>query len=648
MRRTATEVPSCDAGASELPAPGTLIDGRFLLDGAIRPSGVDALCDARDRRTGQRVTLRLLPPPRDPQEGARFAADVQLLQELTHPNLAAYIAHGSSERGQPYLVAEAPAGGELGQRLRHGTLSVTEVLALLGAVGGALAVLHRRGLVHGAISPACICLRDERLTSATLCGFSLGRALRSANGRTRSDPTGFSPQYLAPEQARDTGELRPGVDVFALGCVLFECLVGHTPFGVSSVAALLARLLFEDAPRLRSLRPELPAGLDELLARMLARDPSGRFADIDAVLAAGPRGGRAVLPPTIEAAQPLARALLLRERRVVSVLWVAPPHAVTESSGGEGPAAEAVANRGELHGKLVGVLSRFGAYGDWLADGSLVATLGGGSSPEAAVSRVAGDQAARAARLALTIKALWPEARVVLTTSLGELPERGRDGGAVGEGIERAERLIGELGAEEPVASVPWAVPVVLDEVTAGLLDVRFRISPLRPGHAALLGETGFVDEARRLLGRPTPCVGRDRELALLDALFAQCRDEPTARIALVLGEAGLGKSRLRYEFQRRLHARGELAQVLLGGGDPLVRAGAGRYAGADGGGRSAPDGDAVARADPRRSGGRARAGGAGQARRNPGGRSDPRGAGAHRRAYGEPRRQRAAVHRRS
>jgi tetratricopeptide (TPR) repeat protein len=576
MRRSAIEVPSSEAGAIELPAPGTLIDGRFLIDGVSSPSGAEL--DARDRRTGQRVTLRLLPPHRSAEDAARSGAEVQLVQELSHPNLAACIAHGTSERGLPYLVMEVPAGGELAQRLRHGTLSVSEVLTLLGAVGSGLSVLHRRGLVHGNISPASIRLRDEQLATATLCGFRLGREPRAASGRLRTDAASCSPQYLAPEQARGGGELGPGVDVFALGCVLFECLTGQPPFGFPSIAALLARLLFEDAPRLRSLRPELPAALDELVARMLARDPASRFADIDEVLVAGLRSVRAMMPAPPEPAQPVTRALLSRERRVVSVLWVAPPHAAAEPSA-EGPAAEAMTNRGELRGKLVGVLSRFGALGDWLADGSLVATLGG--SPEAAVSRAASDQAARAARLSLTVKALWPEARVVLTTSLGELPEsapgpagtRGAVGavGPIGEGIERAERLIGELGTDEPAASVPWAVPVVLDEVTAGLLDVRFRVSPLRPGQVALLGEAGFVSEARRLLGRPTPCVGRDRELALLDSLFAQCRDEPTARVALVLGEAGLGKSRLCYEFQRRLHARGESVQVLLGRGDPLL-----------------------------------------------------------------------------
>ncbi|MBV8760760.1 MAG: AAA family ATPase, partial [Deltaproteobacteria bacterium] len=173
-------------------------------------------------------------------------------------------------------------------------------------------------------------------------------------------------------------------------------------------------------------------------------------------------------------------------------------------------------------------------------------------------SDAASDQAIKAARCALALKQIAPTAPMALATGRGVIA----GGWPVGEAIDRAARLVGAGG-----------VDVRIDEVTAGLLDQRFVV---RGDEAGLMiaGERDVVEVTRTLLGKPTPCVGRDRELAMLGALLDEAFGEPMAKAVVVTGAPGVGKSRVRFELLRRLKERGEAVEAWFGRGDPL-RAGA-------------------------------------------------------------------------
>src|SRR5262249_39886218 len=130
----------------------------------------------------------------------------------------------------------------------------------------------------------------------------------------------------------------------------------------------------------------------------------------------------------------------------------------------------------------------------------------------------------------------------------------------LGQVIERAARLLRAPGVEARRA-------ILLDEVTGGLLGGRFDTSA---DGRELVGERVASEGARTLLRRPTPCVGRDREIASLVTMFEECASEPTARAVLVTAAAGFGKSRLRYEVLRRLAAREDAPEVWFARGDPM------------------------------------------------------------------------------
>ena len=190
-----------------------------------------------------------------------------------------------------------------------------------------------------------------------------------------------------------------------------------------------------------------------------------------------------------------------------------------------------------------------------LADGTLVATLVGAGD--------ATDHAANAARFALSLRELMPDAPIALATGRGVVTGKF----PVGEVLDRASKLL--LDAAPAAQAGPRTAPVRLDDITAGLLDLRFDVVE-GGGRAELRGARESHDVARSVMGRPTSCVGRERDLRTLEATFDECVDESVARVVLVTGAAGMGKTRLRREFLRRIRRGSADVEVLVGRADPM------------------------------------------------------------------------------
>ncbi|HEY4118051.1 MAG TPA: AAA family ATPase, partial [Byssovorax sp.] len=195
---------------------------------------------------------------------------------------------------------------------------------------------------------------------------------------------------------------------------------------------------------------------------------------------------------------------------------------------------------------LQAALAGFGARVDVLADGALLVTLEPGGA--------ATDQAARAARAALALSALLPGGAVALVAGRAETGRRV----PVGDVVDRGVALLALPGGR-----------VRLDAVAAALVEVGFHVERDAAGQV-LVAEHDVRGQARALLGRPTPYVGRDRELATLEGLFDEAESESSPRAALVVGAPGLGKSRLRQELVRRLTQRRDPPAVWLARADAL------------------------------------------------------------------------------
>ncbi|MDB4934680.1 MAG: Adenylate cyclase [Labilithrix sp.] len=539
--------------------PGNTNAQRFQIERRVSAGGMSAVFRAVDLRGGGVVAIKVLYGRDAGEHKERLYREARILEKLSHPGIVKHVAHGETEDGMPFLAMEWIAGETLGKRLARTGLTMGESVKMVTRVAETLAVAHSKGIIHRDIKPGNLLLRDTDFDRPALIDFGIARMGLGASAITNTGVMLGTLGYMAPEQARGTKQLDARADVFALGAVLFKCITGLPAFAGDDEIAILAKMLFEAPPRVRDIRKEVPAALDDLLARMLSRDPMQRPTDggvVAAELAAlGPldTAGTLVTRETTAHADVITRG----EQRLVSVVAVA-SHSHSESEEESTIVDGTWQGLKSLSSKLRSAIQPFGAQLESLPNGMIVVTLPGRHS--------ATDQATRAARCVLAMRVAAPNAPMVLATGRAVLEERV----PIGDAVDRAIRML-KARQDDDVAHLASGKkqPIHVDEVTAGLLDSRFTVKSDGAG-LELVGEQAAVDAGRMLLGKPTPCVGRERELVMLEGYFAECVADDVARVVLVTAPAGVGKSRLRYELLRMLHHRGDPHEVWTTRGDPM------------------------------------------------------------------------------
>jgi tetratricopeptide (TPR) repeat protein len=534
---------------------GDVIAERFVLAERIGAGAIGVVYRARDLAGGagpQSVAVKLL---RDADAGhdPRFVREAAILARLDHPAIVRHLGHGRTLDGDTYLAMEWLEGETLSQRLAHGALTPREAVRLVSRIAEALGYAHRQRVVHRDVKPANVFLPGGDPQRAKLIDFGIARHGELGTAITSPGMLIGTPGYMAPEQARGELDVDARVDVFALGCVLYRCLAGAAPFEARDALATLAKVVLQEPAPLEERARGAPKELVAIVQRMLAKDRAQRFANGDEVVAAlaaleldaHPGYADGVATSSRSVRPPSGELLTDAQQQVVSIVL----------AGARGPSADEPTwvHGSEVDPDLADAMRPFGARVDWLMDGTCLAVFQKQGN--------AADQAALAARCALSVRRLT-NAPIVLETGRSVLTR----GTLVGEVIDRAfERL------HERRAAAPTTLGVWLDEVTSGLLPAEFLVERARPdeGGPVLTGTLGLLEPPRTLLHRPTPCVGRKRELAMLEGLFDECIAEPAARAALVTAEAGLGKSRLRHEHLRHV-TRLAGVEVWIARGDPM------------------------------------------------------------------------------
>jgi eukaryotic-like serine/threonine-protein kinase len=537
--------------------PGDTVADRFVIEELAGTGGMGTVYRARDQHAGTRVALKVLGND-VAGKGERFAREAKLLAELRHPRIVRYIAHGETPAGEPYLAMEWLEGEDLSTRLGRHVLTISEAVRVARHAAEGLASAHARGLVHRDIKPSNLFLPDCDIDKLKILDFGVAR-LGRMSGLTRTGAQLGTPGYMAPEQARGARDVDPRADVFSLGCVLFHCITGERAFAGDHPIAVLAKVLFEEANRASELRDNVPPALDDLVHRMLSKDPAYRPRDGAAVILELEEVAKAIVDGDVTRTLPSARkiarvteSLTTGEQRLLSVVLAIDP-AFKMDTGDVSPTQRVRANE-----PLRNVVKSFGGEVQPLADGSLIVTLTG--------ARTATDQAALGARCALAIRELLPGAPIALATGRGELGSRL----PVGEVIDRAASLLlAAAVASRHETDDSKLRPIRVDELTAGLLGARFDVAASNGEGLDLKGARDVAVAARTLLGKPVPCVGRERELTMFEAILDECIGEPVARAVVVTGAAGIGKSRLRDEFTRKAQGR-EGLELWVGRGDPM------------------------------------------------------------------------------
>ena len=533
--------------------------GHFLLLQKCGQGAMGVVYVARDLRDDGPVAIKVLPAAylADHQRARRFASEAEVLASLDHPAIVRHVTHGTTPHGEPFLAMEWLEGEDLARSLLRRRLSVREVIVLGQRIAGGLAAAHARGVVHRDIKPSNLFLRGGEAAQVVILDFGIARVDEASLSLTATGTVVGTPGYMAPEQARAAPGIDARADLFSLGAVLFECLAGRPAFTGHHVMAVLAKVLLEEPPQLVTLRPDVPPALSALVARLLAKDPAARPPSAAAVATELARmslddGDEEAAPAPPRAG--MAASITDSEQRFLCVVVARAPHVVSEEMA-TSPAQASAATRPEpyaddLLAALEAVAAPLGARAFRLLDGSVIATFKRSDN--------AADEAMRAARCALALKALLPGVPLAVATGLGHasgpVP--------VGQVLDRAAGLVRAGGRDTGAGA--W-----VDEVTAGLLDARFVVQA-GPHGRELVKERGAGEGTRSLLGRPSPCVGRERQLHSLGELLDECVAEGVARAILVKAPAGGGKSRLLHEFLATTSRRSDRVTVWIGRGDPL------------------------------------------------------------------------------
>ncbi len=250
--------------------------GNYEVKGVIGRGGMGVVLKAFDPALSRNVAIKVLSAPLATCGASRrrFLREARAAAAVVHEHVVGVFAVVESV-GLPFLVMEYVPGRTLQERLDHdGPLSLPEILRIGTQTAAGLAAAHAQGLVHRDVKPANILL-ENGVERVRLTDFGLARAAADA-AMTRSGVVAGTPHYMAPEQA--SGEaVDHRADLFSLGSTLYAMCAGHPPFRAESPLAVLRRVC-DDQPRpLRELNPDVPAWLEAIIARLMAKDPGRRF-----------------------------------------------------------------------------------------------------------------------------------------------------------------------------------------------------------------------------------------------------------------------------------------------------------------------------------------------------------------------------------
>jgi serine/threonine protein kinase len=282
-------------------AAGQHIADRYLLDRRIAVGGMGEVWEASDTRLGRSVAVKVLRPELsdDPEFLHRFRIEARTVASIDHGGIAHVHDYGEDEnpngRRTAYLVMELVRGEPLSTIISRGPIDPDETLRIVEEAARALQAAHERGFVHRDVKPGNILVRNDGLIKLT--DFGIAKAA-DAVPVTRSGMVMGTAHYIAPEQASG-GEAGPAGDVYSLGIVGYECLVGHRPFRAESAVAVAMMQVRDEPPPLPAT---IPAPARELIEAVLVKDPKLRYATggefADAV-AAVRRGEPVPLPQAV-------------------------------------------------------------------------------------------------------------------------------------------------------------------------------------------------------------------------------------------------------------------------------------------------------------------------------------------------------------
>jgi serine/threonine-protein kinase len=296
---------------------GNALEGRYSIDREIGRGGMATVYLARDVRHNRAVALKVLNPELGAVLGVeRFLAEIEVTANLQHPNLLPLFDSGEAN-GLLFYVMPFVQGETLRARLdREKQLPVDEVVRIASAIAGALDYAHRHKVIHRDLKPENILMQEGQ---PLIADFGIALAVSNAGG-SRITQTGLSlgtPQYMSPEQATGDRVVDGRTDIYSLGAIAYEMLVGDPPHAASTSQAIIAKVLTERPSSVRTGRPSVPPHVDAAIARSLEKLAADRFSTAKEF--ADALGGKGtVMTTTYEPAQVAGSSRRPRTREMVA------------------------------------------------------------------------------------------------------------------------------------------------------------------------------------------------------------------------------------------------------------------------------------------------------------------------------------------
>ena len=409
---------------------------RYLLLGDARAGGMGTVHRAIDADCGDTVALKIVHIDSE-HERERFEREAALLGHLDHPGIVRYLAHGIAGDGECYLAMEWVDGTTLADRLTSPGLTARETASVAQRLGETLAVVHRHGIVHRDLKPANIMLGGGELAAVRLIDFGVARRIGESQRLTWTGMLVGTPGYMAPEQARGSKAIDARADLFALGCVLYECVTGRAAFSSEHATAVRARILEDHPLPPHVFAEDISRPYERLILHLLEKDPDDRTRSAEAFLAelaaAGPLPDHAPRRRHVADTPTFVEAPTLPDRTVFLVL--------TDLSGAPPRTERELQDLATSHGTRIEIM----------ADGRAFATM----RPVDDTT----DPALGAGRLALAVRAAMPaNVPVVMGFAAG--------GNAFARAIERAVTLLGDAEVEAAIRSYSNLLWVDADAAT--------------------------------------------------------------------------------------------------------------------------------------------------------------------------------------